>query len=849
MRPNTGTDKRNKVITTLQVILKFYHGEDGFFWQQQSLSETTKMICASDCIFLETPHDSAKKQATLIALLNHLQQSIPLLKTPYYLNEVKKTPGFEQGPAQNVLLYPMCYGKELIGTFVLINCQDYHYYNTLVDVSPYVNECLPFFVTNTHPAIKETQQTTTFFAQQPDVAESLAKNAFHPIILFNDALKVLFANQAAYRCFNVNLELGWRTMDKIFKEHLPDIHDECIAEIDNYSFSFNLTKARWEDTYIHKNEFVQTETDVRLFRTEYQTQPCFGLMLSDVEHVGAKRAGAHESLVRFHAITKMLPVAVLQIDSQRNCHYFNRRWLEMSCLERHESKDKGWLICFESNILDDLFLKVLQIDHYDKQWHKVVKLTNKYGKSVWVEFHAIGVFTESYQLTDFIVAINDISTLKNNEEKLLYLATTDPLTKVGNRAVFDERLKQLCQRREHHTLSALLMIDLDDFKIINDTHGHSLGDALLVNIAAKLKAMVRAHDVVARFGGDEFAVIINDVNSEQNLTHIAFKLLETLAEPITINAITLNPCGSIGIAAIYNDDLSADELLRRADIALYQAKDAGKSQVYFYNSDKDEYRTALPTVPNTNLRAEGFCLRFFPTSNLFNGANNGSKDDIHIFCFHDINSQLQRFDNIHTLIAAQQLLNDVATIFCIRLKAAFECIFTRKDNFKSTPQGFRLHLPPALLTSTSVLEALDWLSQNLQQRNVWMNICFDIQAYNDNYQEWQDALSTLEAAKITLNLTSCDPFFYAIDNLLFPVINSVTLDGDALRKQHTSEAQRAFIESWITLLKSHHKHVDVRFENCTETDIQRSQMLGCRSGYQLETYDGLTAEELILSNN
>ncbi|QKQ27597.1 GGDEF domain-containing protein [Candidatus Reidiella endopervernicosa] len=170
--------------------------------------------------------------------------------------------------------------------------------------------------------------------------------------------------------------------------------------------------------------------------------------------------------------------------------------------------------------------------------------------------------------------------VERRTRELTYLASHDSLTELPNRTVFNEQLgNSIQQAKRYKKCSALLFLDLDGFKAINDGYGHAAGDYALREVAAKLKHIIRGSDVLARVGGDEFTIILNDVKEESNATRICEQVIESLNQPIDFSGLNLQLGVSIGITFFMNDRRSADELLTEADDAMYIAKDLGKNRM------------------------------------------------------------------------------------------------------------------------------------------------------------------------------------------------------------------------------------------------------------------------------
>jgi diguanylate cyclase (GGDEF)-like protein len=167
--------------------------------------------------------------------------------------------------------------------------------------------------------------------------------------------------------------------------------------------------------------------------------------------------------------------------------------------------------------------------------------------------------------------------LRENERQLQALAHTDTLTGLANRLLFDARLEQSMQQaRRSQGQTALLLVDLDHFKAINDSYGHAIGDEVLRSAAERFRAAVREVDTVARLGGDEFAIVLAAIGSAADADRMADKIVAGLREPMRVLVMPLEVTGSVGVAVFSGGDLSPAELVRRADRAMYAAKEAGR---------------------------------------------------------------------------------------------------------------------------------------------------------------------------------------------------------------------------------------------------------------------------------
>lgn len=240
----------------------------------------------------------------------------------------------------------------------------------------------------------------------------------------------------------------------------------------------------------------------------------------------------------------------------------------------------------------------------------------KNGQAFWNNLFLSPVRSHSGQVTHFVGSINDISERRDHENALAFHATHDALTGLGNRALFEDHLRHDVElARRHHQQLAVLFIDLDEFKPINDTLGHGIGDQVLINVARRLELAIRPSDTLCRFGGDEFVLLLPDLNSPQQAEEIAERLLEALALPYRIGRHELYLSASIGIALNDNQLAQPEELLQQADMAMYKAKQQGRNTLQTFTQDINQKLTQRVTLRNDLQEAilnEQFELHYQP---------------------------------------------------------------------------------------------------------------------------------------------------------------------------------------------------------------------------------------------
>lgn len=258
------------------------------------------------------------------------------------------------------------------------------------------------------------------------------------------------------------------------------------------------------------------------------------------------------------------------------------------------------------------------------------------GRIFGGELHLAPLAVPEDEPAQFICAVVDLSehlrqkeSLRRSEEKLDFLAHHDPLTALPNRTLLADRLHQGIRRaRRREGVMAVLFIDLDRFKVVNDSLGHAIGDELLRAAALRMAGQLRATDTLARVGGDEFVVLLEDADCARRAQTVAGKLLEVLEQPFFIRQQELFVTASIGISLYPSDGEDADALLRHADLAMYRAKSLGRNGVEFYRSEMSadiDAHLELGNALRGALARDEFVLHYQPQVDLDTGQLRGAE--------------------------------------------------------------------------------------------------------------------------------------------------------------------------------------------------------------------------------
>jgi diguanylate cyclase (GGDEF)-like protein/PAS domain S-box-containing protein len=263
------------------------------------------------------------------------------------------------------------------------------------------------------------------------------------------------------------------------------------------------------------------------------------------------------------------------------------------------------------------------------QWSGEIWNRRKNGE-LYVEWMAMNaIYDLSGQVTHYVSVFSDITERKTTEDRMRHLSQHDALTGLPNRTVLRYRLDQLIDLAVRDGLRiAVLFVDLDRFKTINDSLGHEAGDRLLQTVAQRISGVVRQSDTVARMGGDEFVILLSELHRSDDAARLAEKVLATVSGPVVIEEQELSVSASIGICVFPDDGENASALLRNADSAMYRAKNGGRNRYEFYTREMNEHAIEeLQTEHALRLAfdRQEFVLHYQPQIDLLSGAMVGAE--------------------------------------------------------------------------------------------------------------------------------------------------------------------------------------------------------------------------------
>ena len=328
-----------------------------------------------------------------------------------------------------------------------------------------------------------------------------------------------------------------------------------------------------------------------------------------------------ESEVRFRTMADASPALIWVADVEGKRTWFNKTWLDTTGQDLEDSLGSGWIETVDAEDKGRVQQAVTNQVKNQSASRLEYRLVQKDGSRRWILDEGRPRRDSVGLLLGYIGSCVDITERLAAEEEIKSLAFLDVLTKLPNRRLLLDRLGQaLASGSRRGCEGALLFIDLDNFKTLNDNFGHDMGDLLLQQVAHRLTSCVRQGDTVARLGGDEFVVMLENLSENPKETAaqikiVAEKILAALNQPYTLGSLEHHSSASIGAALFEEKHESLEELVKRADTAMYQAKAAGRNTLCFFDPDLQaavKARASMEEDLRQAIKNEQFLLFFQP---------------------------------------------------------------------------------------------------------------------------------------------------------------------------------------------------------------------------------------------
>jgi len=354
-----------------------------------------------------------------------------------------------------------------------------------------------------------------------------------------------------------------------------------------------IFKAFWSGKGIHIDSELLWRGDGSSFKAEYWSYPIVQngkVMGAVVSFFDITQRKANESKLQLAAkVFSHAREGIIITDADANIVDANQAFSDISGYQSNEVMGKTPHI-FSSGRHDSAFyLHLWKQLNEQGEWSGEIWNRHKDGK-VYAALVTISAITDNNKQTEQYIALyTDITQLKEQQKQLEHLAHYDTLTQLPNRTLLADRMMQFIKQEKRRKINlAVLYLDLDGFKEVNDTYGHKVGDKLLQVLSKRMQDCLRKGDTISRIGGDEFVLLLLDLESEADVIILVKRLIELVAQKVPVNGVSLSVSASVGVTFYpQREVLDPEQLLHQADQAMYQAKEAGKNGYQLYQPDMD----------------------------------------------------------------------------------------------------------------------------------------------------------------------------------------------------------------------------------------------------------------------
>jgi diguanylate cyclase (GGDEF)-like protein/PAS domain S-box-containing protein len=401
--------------------------------------------------------------------------------------------------------------------------------------------------------------------------------------LFEHASDGVFVTGLRGDCTNVNhaaCELVGFSRDELLQKNIGDLIPQ------NDVARFAETIARLTSGGTHVAEWLLQRRDGALVDVEISAKRLPGRRLQAFVRDITSRRRAEEQLRQAAIVVENTSEAVMVSDASKRLISVNHAFTAITGFDADEVVGQTLRFLRSARHTDEFDAQLWAAVVSQGFWRGEISNRRKNGQIYPAWENVSAVRDEEGRVTHYVAMHSDISSIKLAEERLTFLAHHDGLTGLPNRLLFVESLDTALHRARRRKGSvALLFLDLDRFKLVNDTMGHAAGDRLLQEVAGRLKATLRSEDLLARLGGDEFVVAVEAFTRTDDFVHVAEKVLAGIRQPLVLDGREVVTSSSLGIAIYPDDGSSSQELMKAADAAMYRAKELGRDRFTFYSPE------------------------------------------------------------------------------------------------------------------------------------------------------------------------------------------------------------------------------------------------------------------------
>ncbi|MCU7916470.1 MAG: EAL domain-containing protein [Candidatus Thiodiazotropha sp. (ex Gloverina cf. vestifex)] len=505
-------------------------------------------------------------------------------------------------------------GEEKVVSLLKSGANDFVNFNNLSRLVPAIERELK--EANTR---REAEKTKLALRRSENRYRQLVDDSPIPILLLQHH-RVVFLNEAAKQALSVNDEkiLIDQPASALFLQASEDLLNAKLQAMENHGNQpFEASFKRADDTVI--------QVEVFLSAVEHEGTPATQLVFTDI----TQRKESEAKLQQAVQIIEHTMEGIIIADSRGLITSVNPAFCEITGYSSSEVLGQHPEMLKSDRHPSEFFDELWGIIRETGSWRGEIWSQRENGEiyPAWVTISTVR--DESGSVIHYVGVFSDITSIKQSQSQLEHLAHHDSLTNLPNRLLFEDRLQHaISQSKRQRRQLAVLFLDLDRFKNINDTLGHAMGDELLKEVAKRLQSILRDGDTAARLGGDEFTVLVESLEDPSQAAVVASKIQENFKTPYKIAGRELHVTTSIGISIYPEDGLTVADLTKNADAAMYQAKEQGRNNYRYYTSELTRTafeRLLLETELRSALKKDQLLLYYQPQISLKNGEMTGAE--------------------------------------------------------------------------------------------------------------------------------------------------------------------------------------------------------------------------------
>lgn len=426
----------------------------------------------------------------------------------------------------------------------------------------------------------------------------------------------------------------------------------------------------------------------------------------------------------------------------------------------------------------------------------VSEIRRKDGDDIWISENARAVQDEAGNLLFYEGTVEDVTETKLNQEKLEHLANHDPVTGLPNRLLMNDRLRQMMlSAQRSKSIVAVALVDLDHFKLINDTFGHNRGDQLLQTMSHRMLACVREADTVGRLGGDEFVLLLSGAGRGEAMSQVVQRVLQTIARPSQIEGRELSVSCSVGVSIFPRDGRDVQTLLKNADTAMYKAKELGRNNFQFYSPEMNTViteRLEMQSALRSAVEHKQFALLYQPKVDLVTGQIAGMEALLRV---KGENGELSLPENFITLAEESGLIVQIG-----------EWVMREACNFNKSlqerglpPMRVAINLSARQLTRYDLVRAVEQALQHAELSAEYLELELTESMVMHDPEGVIATLAQLQALGIQLSIDDFGTGYSSLSYLKrFPVA-SLKIDQSFVRELGQDENAAAIVKAIISL--------------------------------------------------